>query len=290
MAREKAQTKSPALSVDKLSVRFGGLLAIDSMSFDVHEGEVLSLIGPNGAGKTTAFNVITGYIRPSGGKITYRGNSLIGLKPNEIAALNVVRTFQKTSVFGGQTAFDNVLMGLHLRQTSKALHIIFALPSVASEERKMRESAREVLDFVGLGQRADELGSALAYGEQRLLEVAVALAARPNLLLLDEPVSGMNPSETANFMKLLSEIRKLGITVLLVEHDMKMVMGVSDRIIVLNHGSIIANGSPAEIQNNPDVIRAYLGERYRKRKSGVKKSGTKKSGASKSGTKGKKRA
>lgn len=290
MAREKAQTKSPALSVDKLSVRFGGLLAIDSMSFDVHEGEVLSLIGPNGAGKTTAFNVITGYIRPSGGKITYRGNSLIGLKPNEIAALNVVRTFQKTSVFGGQTAFDNVLMGLHLRQTSKALHIIFALPSVVSEERKIRETAREVLDFVGLGQRADELGSALAYGEQRLLEVAVALAARPNLLLLDEPVSGMNPSETANFMKLLSEIRKLGITVLLVEHDMKMVMGVSDRIIVLNHGSIIANGSPAEIQNNPDVIRAYLGERYRKRKSGAKKSGTKKSGASKSGTKGKKRA
>jgi branched-chain amino acid transport system ATP-binding protein len=290
MAREKAQTKSPALSVDKLSVQFGGLLAIDSMSFDVHEGEVLSLIGPNGAGKTTAFNVITGYIRPSGGKITYRGTSLIGLKPNEVAALNVVRTFQKTSVFGGQTAFNNVLIGLHLRQTCKALHIIFALPSVASEERKMRESAREVLDFVGLGQRADELGSALAYGEQRLLEVAVALAARPNLLLLDEPVSGMNPSETANFMKLLSEIRKLGITVLLVEHDMKMVMGVSDRIIVLNHGSIIANGSPAEIQNNPDVIRAYLGERYRKRKSGAKKSGTKKSGASKSGTKGKKRA
>lgn len=286
MARGKTQTKATALSVDKLSVRFGGLLAIDSMSFDVHEGEVLSLIGPNGAGKTTAFNVITGYIRPSGGKITYRGNSLIGLKPYEIAALNVVRTFQKTSVFGGQTAFDNVLMGLHLRQTSKALHIIFALPSVVSEERKIRETAREVLDFVGLGQRADELGSALAYGEQRLLEVAVALAARPNLLLLDEPVSGMNPVETANFMKILGEIRKLGITILLVEHDMKMVMGVSDRIIVLNHGSIIANGSPAEIQNNPDVIRAYLGERYRKRKSGAKKSGTKKSGASKSGAKG----
>lgn len=270
MAREKAQTKSPALSVDKLSVRFGGLLAIDSMSFDVHEGEVLSLIGPNGAGKTTAFNVITGYIRPSGGKITYRGKSLIGLKPNEVAALNVVRTFQKTSVFGGQTAFDNVLMGLHLRQTRKALHIIFALPSVASEERKMRETAREVLDFVGLGQRADELGSALAYGEQRLLEVAVALAARPKLLLLDEPVSGMNPSETANFMKILGEIRKLGITVLLVEHDMKMVMGVSDRIVVLNHGSIIANGTPLEIRNNPDVIRAYLGERYRKDQSSSK--------------------
>jgi branched-chain amino acid transport system ATP-binding protein len=278
------------LEVTGVGISFGGLKALDNVGIYVEEGSICSLIGPNGAGKTTAFNVITGYIRPSGGKITYRGTSLIGLKPNEVAALNVVRTFQKTSVFGGQTAFDNVLIGLHLRQTSKALHIIFALPSVVSEERKIRETAREVLDFVGLGQRADELGSALAYGEQRLLEVAVALAARPNLLLLDEPVSGMNPSETANFMKLLSEIRKLGITVLLVEHDMKMVMGVSDRIIVLNHGSIIANGSPAEIQNNPDVIRAYLGERYRKRKSGAKKSGTKKSGASKSGTKGKKRA
>ncbi|MDA7948783.1 MAG: ABC transporter ATP-binding protein [Hyphomicrobiaceae bacterium] len=266
MAGKANQDK--ALTVDGLTVKFGGLTAVDAMTFDVHEGEVLSLIGPNGAGKTTAFNAITGYLKPSGGNIAYREANLVGLNPNQIADLGVVRTFQKTSVFGGQTAFDNVLMGLHRRQKQTALEIIFGLPSVGSEEQTMREKAREVLDFVGLGARANELGSALPYGEQRLLEVAIALAAHPSLLLLDEPVSGMNPSETASFMDMLGEIRKLGITVLLVEHDMKMVMGVSDRVVVLNYGSIIANGSPAEIQKNPDVIRAYLGERHRKTKRG----------------------
>lgn len=259
-----------ALSVEGLSVRFGGLLAINSITFHVNEGEVLGLIGPNGAGKTTAFNAVTGYIRPSGGEISYRGSPLVGLKPNEIADLGVVRTFQKTSVFGGQTAFDNVLMGLHRRQKQNALEIMLALPKVSAEERHMREKAHEVLDFVGLSARANELGSALPYGEQRLLEVAVALAAQPSLLLLDEPVSGMNPSETSSFMTILGEIRKLGITVLLVEHDMRMVMGVSDRVTVLNQGAIIADGSPSQIQSNPEVIRAYLGDRYDKAVSGSK--------------------
>ena len=260
----KAAQNKTALSVVALSVRFGGLLAIDSTSFDVNEGEVLSLIGPNGAGKTTAFNAITGYIRPTSGEIAYRGTRLVGLTPNQIAGHGVVRTFQKTSVFGGRSVFDNVLIGMHQRQTQSAWQIILGLPGVAAEERQMRDAVREVLEFIGLEHRVHELGAALPYGEQRLLEVAVALAAQPSLVLLDEPVSGMNPSETASFMVMLGKIRKLGITVLLVEHDMKMVMGVSDRVIVLNQGSIIANGTPRQVQNNPEVVRAYLGEHYRK--------------------------
>jgi branched-chain amino acid transport system ATP-binding protein len=251
-----------ALDVRGLSVRFGGLVAIENMNLEAREGEVLSLIGPNGAGKTTAFNVITGYLPPSSGEILYRGRRLNGLKPNQIAELGVVRTFQKTSVFSGRSVLDNILMGLHLRSTQRPLAIVLGLPSVAREEAALENEARRILDFVGLAPRAAELGSALPYGEQRLLEIAIALAARPTLLLLDEPVSGMNPAETASFMRKLAEIRTLGITVLLVEHDMKMVMGVSDRVVCLNQGRIIANGTPAEIQRNPDVIRAYLGERY----------------------------
>ena len=251
-----------ALSVSGLAVHFGGLVAVEDMTFEVREGEVLSLIGPNGAGKTTAFNAITGYLPPAAGEILYRGQSLNGLKPNQIAELGVVRTFQKTSVFGGRTVLDNILIGLHLRSRQRPLAIILGLRSVAREERALEAEARRIIEFAGLASRADELGSALPYGEQRLLEIAIALAAKPTLLLLDEPVSGMNPAETAGFMKKLAEIRGLDISVLLVEHDMKMVMGASDRIVCLNQGRIIANGTPAQIQRNPEVIRAYLGERY----------------------------
>jgi branched-chain amino acid transport system ATP-binding protein len=250
------------LTVENLSIRFGGLLAVEAMSFEVRDGEVLSLIGPNGAGKTSAVNAITGYVEPAGGRIAYRGTSLVGRTPNQIAELGVVRTFQKTSVFTGLTVFDNVMIGLHLRSRQKPIAILLGLPSVAREERELRDAARETLQFLGLEARADQQASALPYGELRLLEVAVALAAKPKLLLLDEPVSGMNPSETSSFMKMLARIRGLGITVLLVEHDMKMVMGVSDRVVCLNQGRIIASGAPAEIQRNPEVIKAYLGERY----------------------------
>jgi len=252
------------LAVNNLSVRFGGLLAIESLSLEVREGEVLSLIGPNGAGKTTAFNAISGYLRPTAGEVLFKDKNIVGRSTNDIATLGLVRTFQKTSVFPNRSALENILIGLHLTSKQSPFAIMLALPSVARDERALEAEALRILKFISLESKKDELAGALPYGEQRLLEVAIALAAKPKLLLLDEPVSGMNPSETASFMAKLAEIRALGITILLVEHDMKMVMGVSDRVVCLSQGRIIANGTPAEIQSNPEVIRAYLGERHKR--------------------------
>jgi len=250
----------PLLELRDVTQRFGGVLALDDVSFSVEEGEIAGLIGPNGAGKTTAFNVVTGFLRPTKGEVHFRGAPLHTLKPHQVASTGLVRTFQKTSLFSSNTVFENVLTGMHRHGSISAWATLLALPSLRREEARLRESAWEILDFVGIAHRADELGGSLPYGEQRLLGVAVALAAGPNMLLLDEPAAGMNPSETAEFMSLLTRIRQRGISILLVEHDMPLVMGVSDRIVVLNYGKIIANGSPAEIQANPEVIRAYLGQ------------------------------
>src|SRR5215207_9302385 len=245
--------REPILSVEHVAVHFGGLIAIADMLFAVYEGEVLGLIGPNGAGKTTAFNVITGFLRPTKGEVRFKGVSLNGLKPHEVTSLGLVRTFQRTSVF------ENMLIGLHRRGHASVLDTLLALPRERQSERELKDEAWSILRLVALERRAFELAGALPYGDQRLVGVALALAAKPSMLLLDEPVSGMNASETASFMRLLGTIKEQGITILLVEHDMPMVMGVSDRIVVLNYGRIIAEGPPAAIQKNPDVIAAYLG-------------------------------
>jgi branched-chain amino acid transport system ATP-binding protein len=255
-----AAIRPQALSVEHVSVRFGGLTAVADMSFAVHDGEVVGLIGPNGAGKTTAFNVITGFLRPSAGAIRFRGAALDGLPPHAVAGRGLVRTFQRTSVFHNNTVFENVLTGLHRHGRSSLVDALLALPRERASEHQLSAAVAEILDLVGIAGRASERAGTLPYGEQRLLGIAVALAARPTMLLLDEPVSGMNATETATVMQLIEKIRRSGITILLVEHDMPMVMGVSDRIIVLNYGRIIAEGPPAAIQRDPEVVRAYLGQ------------------------------
>jgi len=247
------------LAVHDLAVRFGGVTALESVSFEVAPGSITSVIGPNGAGKTTAFNAITGYLRPTLGRITYDGVSLTGLLPASIARRGIVRTFQKTSVFPALSVEDNVLTGLHLRGTAGFFGVLAGRRRLVAEEHALAAEAAAILEFVGLTQRQREPASALPYGEQRLVELAVALAARPRLLLLDEPGAGMTGAEKIVVGGLIRRVREQGVTVLLVEHDMRMVMGISDTVIVLNGGRVIAAGAPAAIQVHPEVIRAYLG-------------------------------
>ena len=250
---------APLLEVRNLAVHIGGLVAIADMSFSVPEGQVVSLIGPNGAGKTTAFNVITGYMRPTAGQVAFAGREITGLTPDRIAERGLVRSFQRTSVFTGCTVLENALMALHGQGRAGLLGALLRTPAQRREEARLREEALAMLDFVGLGHRAATLAEVLAYGEQRRLGIALAAIAAPRLLLLDEPAAGLNPSETQEAMDLILRLRQRGMTVLLVEHDMAMVMKMSDSIVVLNQGRIIATGAPAEIRHHPEVIRAYLG-------------------------------
>ncbi len=248
-----------ALDVEAVTVRFGGLAALQDFSMRLEAGEILALIGPNGAGKTTAFNVVTGFQSPSSGRVTHRGVEVTRLPPHRICRLGIVRMFQKTSVFPESSVRDNVITACHRLGRASFSSIVLGTPATRHEEARLRERADALLVFTGLADRADEQARNLSYGEQRLLGLAIALAPDPTVLMLDEPAAGLNPTETQRVMALIGQIRARGISVLLVEHDMKMVMGISDRIVVLNHGQKIVEGAPAEIQRHPEVIRAYLG-------------------------------